>query len=111
MATNSKGESGSFSSSDKPPEGDLFSQIKNYFDPKLDKNDANVRILNSKVDGVTANLANIQGQVSQHSVDIASINAELISLKTQTTTTNLHCLLYTSPSPRDLSTSRMPSSA
>ena len=24
---------------------------------------------------------------------------------------NLHCLLYTSPSPRDLSTSRMPSSA
>ena len=25
--------------------------------------------------------------------------------------TQLHCLLYTSPSPRDLSTSRMPSSA
>ena len=24
---------------------------------------------------------------------------------------NVHCLLYTSPSPRDLSTSRMPSSA
>ena len=24
---------------------------------------------------------------------------------------NTHCLLYTSPSPRDLSTSRMPSSA
>ena len=26
-------------------------------------------------------------------------------------TFNYHCLLYTSPSPRDLSTSRMPSSA
>ena len=26
-------------------------------------------------------------------------------------TTNIGCLLYTSPSPRDLSTSRMPSSA
>ena len=29
----------------------------------------------------------------------------------KTTTTSLTCLLYTSPSPRDLSTSRMPSSA
>ena len=28
-----------------------------------------------------------------------------------TSAENLHCLLYTSPSPRDLSTSRMPSSA
>ena len=35
--------------------------------------------------------------------------AERIAL--QTTETPLICLLYTSPSPRDLSTSRMPSSA
>ena len=28
-----------------------------------------------------------------------------------TTARDIHCLLYTSPSPRDLSTSRMPSSA
>ena len=32
-------------------------------------------------------------------------------LKTEGTETVLICLLYTSPSPRDLSTSRMPSSA
>ena len=30
---------------------------------------------------------------------------------TRDAATNWHCLLYTSPSPRDLSTSRMPSSA
>ena len=30
---------------------------------------------------------------------------------TKQTTNKQHCLLYTSPSPRDLSTSRMPSSA
>ena len=37
------------------------------------------------------------------SYDIAECLKEFIQ--------NLHCLLYTSPSPRDLSTSRMPSSA
>ena len=34
-----------------------------------------------------------------------------INLAPQGTTTSMGCLLYTSPSPRDLSTSRMPSSA
>ena len=33
------------------------------------------------------------------------------SLQEDVTFKNIHCLLYTSPSPRDLSTSRMPSSA
>ena len=42
--------------------------------------------------------------------DGASINADLISL-VSTDEKSRDCLLYTSPSPRDLSTSRMPSSA
>ena len=39
--------------------------------------------------------------------DKANMQAEVSALSTQITS----CLLYTSPSPRDLSTSRMPSSA
>ena len=44
-------------------------------------------------------------QVSQHKPEVIAIEDEnlLTDLK--------NCLLYTSPSPRDLSTSRMPSSA
>ena len=37
-----------------------------------------------------------------------TIHALMLDMETQRV---LHCLLYTSPSPRDLSTSRMPSSA
>ena len=36
---------------------------------------------------------------------------ELCFLDITASSDNRHCLLYTSPSPRDLSTSRMPSSA
>ena len=39
------------------------------------------------------------------------LEAELISEAQQGTARPFACLLYTSPSPRDLSTSRMPSSA
>ena len=35
----------------------------------------------------------------------------ILNLSIQHTSASLICLLYTSPSPRDLSTSRMPSSA
>ena len=41
----------------------------------------------------------------------ASITIESILPKTMTSGSFQTCLLYTSPSPRDLSTSRMPSSA
>ena len=37
--------------------------------------------------------------------------AGLLRFATSTSESDAHCLLYTSPSPRDLSTSRMPSSA
>ena len=40
-----------------------------------------------------------------------STRVMILSLKAGGTGLNLTCLLYTSPSPRDLSTSRMPSSA
>ena len=44
---------------------------------------------------------NLWGEVPQQGVYVIPTNTDIIQL----------CLLYTSPSPRDLSTSRMPSSA
>ena len=44
-------------------------------------------------------------------LDITPTRSELINLKRRIKQTKNGCLLYTSPSPRDLSTSRMPSSA
>ena len=38
-------------------------------------------------------------------------DGKIVSLETGATPMSKYCLLYTSPSPRDLSTSRMPSSA
>ena len=42
---------------------------------------------------------------------ILRLNKSLYGLRQASRTFNKSCLLYTSPSPRDLSTSRMPSSA
>ena len=86
--------------------------------------------------GVQANDINIEGMNSYSSSKssskkqqfnsktfankLATVNEKIDSLETQinefeagsfSDTTTLDCLLYTSPSPRDLSTSRMPSSA
>ena len=46
-----------------------------------------------------------------NSARVFNDNARVIARTATTTTTLAACLLYTSPSPRDLSTSRMPSSA
>ena len=54
---------------------------------------------------------NVNGELS--SIDMARI-LEALSVKELNEcelACNIDCLLYTSPSPRDLSTSRMPSSA
>ena len=48
---------------------------------------------------------------TENLVEIAMAFAALVSKYTKLTDTDSVCLLYTSPSPRDLSTSRMPSSA
>ena len=40
-----------------------------------------------------------------------TVGKRLASIGVENTEDNRNCLLYTSPSPRDLSTSRMPSSA
>ena len=50
----------------------------------------------------------IQERAQQRLMLISSHDAELLALADQVIVV---CLLYTSPSPRDLSTSRMPSSA
>ena len=49
-------------------------------------------------------------QISRASWHAAALGPRPLSIKNTTRMNNI-CLLYTSPSPRDLSTSRMPSSA
>ena len=51
------------------------------------------------------------GYAFKFSSTIVTGNASWQELSDVTITLDLPCLLYTSPSPRDLSTSRMPSSA
>ena len=46
-----------------------------------------------------------------HSAKIAMLSIDFAELEKMQIEENWSCLLYTSPSPRDLSTSRMPSSA
>ena len=52
----------------------------------------------------------VRGDVEIQTVDAASLQRVREALK-RFQPHCFHCLLYTSPSPRDLSTSRMPSSA
>ena len=51
------------------------------------------------------------GKLSSVDRPIIGQKANLIKINLQDLITKRNCLLYTSPSPRDLSTSRMPSSA
>ena len=54
----------------------------------------------------------VAGLVAKHSVDVALLDIEMPGKNGLDAAVELQgCLLYTSPSPRDLSTSRMPSSA
>ena len=65
------------------------------------KNDILVR------DGVIAEIGNLSGRKASREIDAEGsvVSPGFIDVHTHI------CLLYTSPSPRDLSTSRMPSSA
>ena len=63
-----------------------------------------VEISGVEADDVIATLAS--ELKSKHTVIISSLDKDLMQL-----VEDENCLLYTSPSPRDLSTSRMPSSA
>ena len=58
--------------------------------------------------GVAPNLAGLTGGAGK-SIGRGANNSDVASLNKKTKYST--CLLYTSPSPRDLSTSRMPSSA
>ena len=53
------------------------------------------------------------GEYATKSGDTGSpeVQVAILTERIRNLTEHLHCLLYTSPSPRDLSTSRMPSSA
>ena len=57
-------------------------------------------------EGVVTNIG-----IATEPTDIAAESENSLSAKTYDTDLNYTCLLYTSPSPRDKSSSRMPSSA
>ena len=56
--------------------------------------------------GINSIRVDLPGDITQEELD-----AEIDKLNNDPACTSYICLLYTSPSPRDLSTSRMPSSA
>ena len=62
---------------------------------------------------IAINVINIVKREIKSGKEIDETSSKLISdlLEDEDTMKSLACLLYTSPSPRDLSTSRMPSSA
>ena len=72
----------------------------------LDKNDIKCVVEPSNVDEEHVKESLLKEQVSSEiiSKNLAELKANKVSLKK-------NCLLYTSPSPRDISGSRMPSSA
>ena len=59
------------------------------------------------------NQSQTKTQTENHEVGdlVCVLQATIDTLQGQLSVKDKHCLLYTSPSPRDLSTSRMPSSA
>ena len=77
----------------------LFAFIENEFGIKMDPNDGTEYYFNLEALASTF-AAKKEGRIKQN---VPVLDAE--------TSRSITCLLYTSPSPRDLSTSRMPSSA
>ena len=75
------------------------------------------RLLVMGVGGAGGNAINEMIENNLQGVEFIAVNTDAQDLKLSKCKTriqiglNLTCLLYTSPSPRDLSTSRMPSSA
>ena len=67
-----------------------------------------------QVDGSTVTVKGAKGELTRtvHSNMAVEVDGATVHVKRpDDTKLNKSCLLYTSPSPRDLSTSRMPSSA
>ena len=69
--------------------------------------------LHKKIDSFNDELINLRRHIHAHPElsGLENQTAILISGFLKNIGWNVSCLLYTSPSPRDLSTSRMPSSA
>ena len=91
--------------------------IKAYVDTQLTAEDLDVTTDSGTIaidlDSETMTIAGgtgIDSSASSNTVTLA-IDSTVATLTGSQTLTNKTCLLYTSPSPRDLSTSRMPSSA
>eukprot|EP00829_Urostomides_striatus_P009675 TRINITY_DN213_c0_g3_i2.p1 TRINITY_DN213_c0_g3~~TRINITY_DN213_c0_g3_i2.p1 ORF type:complete len:1164 (-),score=558.08 TRINITY_DN213_c0_g3_i2:16-3462(-) len=93
------------------------------YQEKIDKLGAELSVSRGKVDDVCAEggdeaaCATLQKSISESDIQIGEAtkkmedNSKIYMSQTKFTQQITCCLLYTSPSPRDLSTSRMPSSA
>ena len=58
-----------------------------------------------------AELETVKQKINEYGLSVSSLGSPLGKVKLLDVDDGTTCLLYTSPSPRDLSTSRMPSSA
>ena len=76
---------------------ETFLDFENYISMILEKN--------KKINIISQNTASKKAIIDRHIIDSAQI-IDFVDLNSNTT-----CLLYTSPSPRDRTRSRMPSSA
>ena len=109
--------------SDNFPEGEIIAVIQRFGETNgeeipeeeltLEQIDRDViRFLNQSTFGATENSYNeLRAQIDDNGSNRLQIYEEWIDSQLDMLPTNMTCLLYTSPSPRDLSTSRMPSSA
>ena len=71
-----------------------------------------IRIISFNVNGIRARLHQLEQVLKQHEPDVLGLQEIKVSDEEfPIDAVTKICLLYTSPSPRDLSTSRMPSSA
>ena len=78
-------------------------------DQKLTTVQDKITLLDNKIRDNEENLAKVSLKQNNLSNDINAVNIEITEIKTNKS--SLLCLLYTSPSPRDRTRSRMPSSA
>ena len=93
-------------------------QVKERAEANVNKYESQISNLHKEVDSLNESIASDSAKIREYDTKIDELQSALDKAD-QNNGGNIysiaeqfrHCLLYTSPSPRDLSTSRMPSSA
>ena len=86
-------------------------QKKNYIEEMTSKFESSKAVMVTHYQGLTmTQLDDLRAKMREHGIVFKITKNRITKLALEKTKCK-DCLLYTSPSPRDLSTSRMPSSA